>query len=271
MTDDLLAGYLRARRGQLRPADVGMPEGNARRRVTGLRREEVALLAGISADYYLRLEQGRGGIPSQEVLRSLARALRLDDAATGYLSSLGMPPAVEPPPSAAAGEQVPETVKNLVKILDLPAFVAGQYFDVLAANDGARKLSPELVPGSNRLRSFFLVEAEKDLYADWDTTAERFVAVVRETVGRGATRPDFLSLIDELSEQSAAFRELWNRHDVVSRDTEPAVLRHPVVGTLRLNLEQLNLAGVPGQYLVIYHPEVGSTDADRLTALLNAP
>jgi hypothetical protein len=78
-------------------------------------------------------------------------------------------------------------------------------------------------------------------------------------------------LIDELSEQSATFRDLWNRHDVVSRDTEPAVLRHPVAGTLRLNLEQLNLAGVPGQYLVIYHPMAGSPDADRLTALLNTP
>ncbi len=247
-----------------------MPEGNARRRVTGLRREEVALLAGISADYYLRLEQGRGGIPSQEVLRSLARALRLDDAATGYLTSLGMPAAVEPPPTVAA-EETPETVKNLLKILPLPAFVAGQYFDILAANDGARKLSPELVPGRNRLRSFFLVQAEKDLYSDWDTTARRFVAVVRDTIGRGATRPDFLSLISELSEQSPTFRELWNRHDVVNRDTEPALLRHPVVGPLRLNLEQLNLAGVPGQYLVIYHPTAGSPDADRLVELLNTP
>ncbi|GAA3630796.1 helix-turn-helix transcriptional regulator [Kineosporia mesophila] len=270
MTDDLLAGYLRARRGQLRPADVGLPEGNARRRVTGLRREEVALLAGISADYYLRLEQGRGGSPSQDVLRSLARALRLDEAATGYLTRLGLPQMVEPA-SADAGEQVPATVMNLVKLLELPAFVTGQHFDVLAANEGARKISPELVPGKNRLRSFFLVESEMSLYVDWQTTAERFVAVVRDTVGQGATRPDFLALIDDLSEQSETFRDLWNRHDVVTRDTEPAVLRHPVAGPLRLHLEQLDLTGVPGQSLVVYHPEAGSPDADRLASLLSAP
>jgi transcriptional regulator with XRE-family HTH domain len=266
MADDLLAGYLRARRGQLRPADVGLPEGGARRRVTGLRREEVALLAGISADYYLRLEQGRGGTPSLQVLRALARALRLDDAATAYLTSLATPAIGAP--AAATGEQVPAGVENLLRLLSLPAFVTGRNFDVLAANDSAAVISPELTAGKNRLRSFFLVDAEQKLYRDWATTARRFVAVVRDTVGRGAARPDFLALVADLSEHSPLFREMWDRYDVVTRDTELALLRHPVAGPLQLHLERLSIAGMPEQALVIYHPEAGSDDERRLTDLL---
>ncbi|WP_249998603.1 helix-turn-helix domain-containing protein [Actinoplanes sp. M2I2] len=268
MADDLLAGYLRARRARLRPGDVGLPGGAGRRRVTGLRREEVALLAGISADYYLRLEQGRGGTPSHQVLQALARALRLDDAATAYLTSLAAPAASEDTATPATGEHVPPSVENLVRLLPLPAFVTGRNFDVLTANRGASLISPELSTGKNRLRSFFLVGSEKDLYRDWPATAARFVAVVRDTVGRGAARPDFLELVAELSERSAVFRQLWDRHDVVTRDTELALLRHPVAGPLRLHLERLTIAGMPEQALVIYHPTAGSDDARRLADLL---
>ncbi|MET7878332.1 helix-turn-helix transcriptional regulator [Micromonospora profundi] len=270
MAEDLLAGYLRARRGQLRPGDVGLPEGTGRRRVAGLRREEVALLAGISADYYLRLEQGRGGTPSLQVIRSLARALRLDDAATAYLTSLATPVATDADPATQGRERVPSSVENLVRLLPLPAFVTGRNFDVLTANRSAFQISPELVTGKNRLRSFFLVDSERDLYRDWQKTARRFVAVVRDTVGRGAARPDFLALVAELSERSESFRQLWERHDVVTRDTELALLRHPVAGPLQLHLERLSVAGMPEQGLVIYHPTAGSEDARRLTRLLDS-
>jgi transcriptional regulator with XRE-family HTH domain len=263
VAEDLLAEYLRARRGQLRPADVGL-RGGGQRRVPGLRREEVALLAGISADYYLRLEQGRGGQPSEQVLRALARALQLDGAATDYLLGLTAP-------RAAAGdieEPVPASVLNLLGVLALPAFVTGRTFDVLAANDAARAISPELTPGRNRLRSVFLVDAERALYRDWEGTAQRFVAVVRDVVGRGAADPAFLALVDELSTRSPEFRDLWARHDVVARDPDMATLRHPVAGDLRLHLERLDITGVPGQSLIVYHPEQGSADAERLAALL---
>ncbi|MFG1604812.1 helix-turn-helix transcriptional regulator [Actinoplanes sp. NPDC049265] len=265
MTDDLLANYLRARRSQLRPGDVGLPGAGGRRRVSGLRREEVALLAGISADYYLRLEQGRGGTPSPQVVRALARALRLDEAATTYLTSLTAPSA---PAAGATGEQVPASVENLVWLLPWPAFVTGRNFDILTANPSAALLSPELTVGRNRLRSFFLVESERSLYRDWEATAQRFVAVVRDIVGRGASRPDFLALVGELTERSATFRDLWGRHEVVARDTELALLDHPVAGHLRLNLERLIVMGRPDQGLVIYHPTIGSQDADRLAGLL---
>jgi transcriptional regulator with XRE-family HTH domain len=264
--DDLLGDYLRARRGLLRPADVGLPE-RGQRRVPGLRREEVALLAGISADYYLRLEQGRGGQPSEQVLRSLARALRLDEAGTDYLLGLIAPqPAVAPP---AAAERVPSSVLNLLDVVDLPGFVTGRNFDVLASNAAARAISPELAPGRNRLRSVFLVDAERSLYRDWDATTQRFVAVVREAVGRGATDPDFATLVDELATRSSRFRDLWARHDVVARDTEVATFRHPLAGELQLHLERLDIPGVTGQSLILYHPQAGSRDAARLAALLH--
>ena len=168
-------------------------------------------------------------------------------------------------------ERVPSSVENLVRLLPLPAFVTGRNFDVLTANRNAFRISPELVTGKNRLRSFFLVDSERDLYRDWQTTARRFVAVVRDTVGRGAARPDFLALVDELSERSQSFRQLWERHDVVTRDTELALLQHPVAGPLQLHLERLSVVGMPEQGLVIYHPTAGSEDARRLTRLLDSP
>lgn len=263
MPDDLLGAYLRARRARLRPADVGLAE-HGQRRVPGLRREEVALLAGISADYYLRLEQGRGGQPSEQVLRSLARALLLDDDATDYLLGL-----IAPHPAApVTAERVPASVLNLLDVIDLPAFVTGRNFDVLASNTAARAISPQLVPGRNRLRSLFLDDDERALYRDWDATTQRFVAVVRDAVGRGATDPDFMTLVEELSPRSSRFRELWARHDVVARDAEVATFSHPVAGDLQLHLERLDISGVAGQSLVIYHPQARSQDDARLSALL---
>lgn len=263
MASDLLGDYLRARRGLLRPAEVGLVE-QGQRRVSGLRREEVALLAGISADYYLRLEQGRGGHPSDQVLRSLAQALHLDASATDYLLRLATPQQM-----AEGAERVPDSIHNLLGLLAWPGYVTGRNFDVLAANDAAEKLSPQLRPGRNRLRSLFLDEAERELYADWRATAQRFVAVVRDVVGERATYPAFQALVDELTSRSAEFEEMWARHDVVARDSELALMHHPVVGELQLHLERLDLAGVAGQSLVVYHPERGTPDAARLASLLH--
>jgi hypothetical protein len=150
----------------------------------------------------------------------------------------------------------------------LPAFVTGRNFDVLASNAAARAISPELTPGRNRLRSLFLDDDERALYRDWDATTQRFVAVVRDAVGRGATDPDFMTLVEELSARSPRFRELCARHDVVARDTEVATFHHPVAGDLQLHLERLGITGVAGQSLVVYHPEAESPDAARLSALL---
>lgn len=264
MPESLLGEYLRACRARVSAADVGLPDYGPRR-VPGLRREEVALLAGISPDYYLRLEQGRVTHPSQQVARSIARVLRLDSAATDYLLGLIAP---APPGRLPREEHVPKSVINLLRVLPLPAFVTGQTFDVLASNPAARAVSPELAPGHNRLRSVFLDEAERALYQDWEGTAQRFIAVVRDNVGRHAADPLFAEIVHELSERSEAFARLWARHDVRARDTEPALLCHPVAGEMRLYLERLDVPGVSGESVVIYHADPGSVDAARLAALV---
>ena len=264
MADGLLGDFLRTRRGRLRPVDVGLPQ-HGQRRVPGLRREEVALLAGVSVDYYLRLEQGRGGQPSEQVLRSLARALQLDDADADYLLGLIAPQRAAPSP--AATEQVPRTVRKLLDAIDLPAGVFGRSFDVLATNAAAQALDPELVPGRNRLRSLFLVESERALYGDSEATAARYVAMVRDAVRRNATDPAFVALVEELTTLSPLFRELWAQHDVAG-DTDHFTLHHPVVGDLRLHLERFDIPGGGGQSLFIGHP-ADPAAAARLGRLLD--
>lgn len=224
-------------------------------------------MAGVSVDYYLRLEQGRGGQPSEQLLRALADVLQLDQGATNYLLSFIAPQPLPRVPDSI--EQVPGRIQNLLDIIGLPAFVTGQTFDVLASNNAARAISPELVPGRNRLRSVFLDDRERALYRDWPATTERFVAIVRETLGQAAADPDVARLVDELNVRSPRFNELWLRHDIAVRDTEAAVLQHPVVGELRLHLERLNVPGVIGQSLIVYHAEAGSNDATRLDTLLS--
>jgi transcriptional regulator with XRE-family HTH domain len=170
--DNMLGSYLRARRELVQPDSVGLAV-NRVRRVAGLRREEVAMLAGISSDYYLRLEQGRDRHPSIQVLEALARVLRLDQAATDHLLGLASP-RPRHRQRHPRRETVPIGIQQLLDVLGLPAFVEGRYFDVLAANSLARSLSPNLQVGQNRLRAVFLDPAEKALYPDWDhATADR--------------------------------------------------------------------------------------------------
>lgn len=201
MSDEfnLLGDYVRARRELVTPEQAGIPSVGVRR-VSGLRREEVAMLAGISADYYLRLEQGRDRNPSAQVLESLARVLQLDDDATAYLLRLG----VGKPRRRrrrSRKETVPPGVAKLVVTLPLPAYMEGRYFDVLAANALATALSPRLVAGGNRLRDVFLDPAEQALYPDWEDAAQGMVAGFRESVGTDTDDPRFIELVGELSRQ----------------------------------------------------------------------
>jgi transcriptional regulator with XRE-family HTH domain len=262
-----LGDYLRARRELVSPGQAGLPVLGLRR-VPGLRREEVAMLAGISADYYLRLEQGRDRNPSVQVLESLARVLHLDDDATAYLLGLG---AEKPRRSRRRPrrESVPTGIAKLVAVLPLPAFVEGRYFDVLAANALATALSPRLVVGGNRLRDVFLDPAERELYRDWDEDTERLVAGFRESAGTDTDDPRLIELVGEVSRASPRFRELWGRHDVRAREGAPMRMDHPQVGDLRLNREKLGIGGSAGLMLVVYHPDAGTDAADKL-ALLGA-
>ncbi|MET7853256.1 helix-turn-helix transcriptional regulator [Streptomyces avermitilis] len=270
MTDEpnLLGEYVRARRELVTPEQVGIPVLGVRR-VPGLRREEVAMLAGISADYYLRLEQGRDRNPSVQVLESLARVLRLDDAATAHLLRLGAdkPRRRRRRPRR---ETVPPGIAKLVDTLPLPALVEGRYFDVLAANALATALSPRLAVGVNRLRDVFLDPADQALYPDWENATVGLVAGFRESVGTDTDDPRFIELVGELSLASPRFRQLWARHDVEACEGAAKHIDHPQVGGLQLNRERLGIGGAAGQTLVIYHPDPGTDSADKLALLASA-
>ncbi|GAA3465560.1 helix-turn-helix domain-containing protein [Nonomuraea roseola] len=267
MSDEanLLGDYVRARRELVTPEQAGIPSVGVRR-VPGLRREEVAMLAGISADYYLRLEQGRDRNPSAQVLESLARVLQLDDDATAYLLRLGAgkPRRRRRRPRK---ETVPPGVAKLVVTLPLPAYVEGRYFDVLAANALATALSPRLVAGGNRLRDVFLDPAEQALYPDWEDAAQGMVAGFRESVGTDTDDPRFIELVGELSLASPRFSRLWARHDVNTCEGAPKHIGHPQVGGLWLNRERLGVSGATGQTLVVLHPDPGTDSADKLALL----
>lgn len=267
-----LGEFLRARRDLVTPEQAGL-QVHGTRRVPGLRREEVAMLAGISVDYYLRLEQGRDSSPSLSVLESLARVLRLDDDTTAYLLSLG-----EPRPRrrrrTPRRESVPAGITMLVATLPLPAFVEGRYFDVLAANLAATALSPRLAVGGNRLRDVFLDPEERALYPDWESATERLVAGFRQSVGTDTEDQRFIDLVGELSLASPRFRTLWARHDVRTREGAEMRLEHPQLGALRLRREKLAISGTTGQMLVVYHADPTSPGADKLRllgSLVHAP
>jgi transcriptional regulator with XRE-family HTH domain len=262
--DNALGEYLRARRELVRPEHVGLPAGGVRR-VAGLRREEVAMLAGISSDYYLRLEQGRDRNPSVQVLESLARVLQLDEAATDYLLRVAAPrPKKRRRPHK---ETVPPSIRQLLDVIRLPAFVEGRYLDVLAANDLATALSPSLRVGQNRLMSMFLEPAAKAFYLDWEKSIATFVASFRQLVGADTDDPRFVEMVGELSLSSEHFRRLWARSDIYPRIEAPTRMRHPQVGDMTLSREKLDIVGVTGQRLVIYHAEAGTDSAEKLALL----
>ncbi|MFD7025639.1 helix-turn-helix domain-containing protein [Promicromonospora sukumoe] len=259
-----LSEYLRARRELVRPADVGLPEGGVRR-VAGLRREEVALLAGISADYYLRLEQGRDRNPSAQVLESIARVLLLDEAATRHLLGLAAPaPRRRRRPRR---EVVPEGTLRLLERVGIPGYIEGRYFDVLAVNPLAEALSPTLRVGRNRLRDLFLDPAEQALHPDWPAVAPQIVARFREAVGTDTDDERPARLVGELSLASERFRTLWARHDVNLGRPHVTHMLHPQVGELELDMEKLSIAGTDRQMVVLLHADPGSPSGERLALL----
>lgn len=262
MKANALGEYLRARRQQVRPQDVGLIPG-ARRRVEGLRREELAMLAGISAEYYLRLEVGRDTNPSPQVVDALARALRLDIKATRHLHELASPCSR---PQSSDADVVAETLDELIDQFPMPAIVANRYQDVLAANPIARALSPGFAPGQNFLRWRLLDPAARELYVDWDEVTDVAVSGLRESAGNCPDDPRMRAFIAELSSVSARFRELWDRASVGYRFGLQH-LRHPRVGDLYLYRNQLNVPLPGGQHVLIYRAEAGSDSARALAEL----
>ncbi|THG34309.1 helix-turn-helix transcriptional regulator [Glaciibacter flavus] len=260
---NVLGEYLRARRELITPEQVGIPVLGTRR-VPGLRREEVAMLSGISAEYYVRLEQGRDRRPSAQILEAIARVLQLED--DRYLLSLA-----EHRPSRQRRkprrEILPTSTARFIDELPFPAFAEGRHLDVLAANPLAAAVSPRLAKGGNRLRDVFLDEAEQDLFEDWERAAAALLAGFRRTVGSSVDDPRVVELIGELSLVSPTFRQLWARHDIAERTGASVTLDHPVVGRLRLDREKLAVSGTDGIMVVVYHAQPGTESAERLALL----
>ncbi|KIH96579.1 XRE family transcriptional regulator [Streptomonospora alba] len=263
-----LGAYLRARRELVTPEQAGIPNVGVRR-APGLRREEVAMLAGISADYYLRLERGRDRNPSVQVLKAIARALHLDDDHFAHLLTL-VSEASRQRRRRPRKETVPPGALKLLDSLVQPAFIEGRYFDILASNSLARALDPRLVVGGNQLRDMFLEPGQQRLYPEWENVTECFIANLRQSVGNDIEDPRFADLVGELSLASPLFRRLWARHEVRGQRGTPIRLDHPQIGELTLNRERLSVGGAEDLKLVVYHPDPGSDDADKLALLASA-
>jgi transcriptional regulator with XRE-family HTH domain len=261
-----LGEYLRARRALVRPEDAGLTTVG-RRRVPGLRRAELATLAGISSEYYLRLEQGHDQHPSPQVIDAVARALQLDEDATAYLHVLAQPEAAAR--RRAQVEHAPPSIEQLIAAWPgTPAFVQNRHLDVLAVNALASALSPVFSPGVNLVRATFLdPRARRLLSGDQDGAEARAVARLRALAGPDAGDPRLVELVGELSARSDRFRRLWARHDVEVAAFPARTFSHPLVGSLELQAEWLAVTGAEGQFLVVYHAAPGSPSEQALTRL----
>jgi transcriptional regulator with XRE-family HTH domain len=261
-----LAEFLRERRRALVPADVGLPRG-ARRRIDGLRREEVALLAGVSVSWYTWLEQGRPINPSLDVLEALARALRLDGVERDHLIALAGHPRHRP--MSAGAEDVPPGIADLLRVLEpCPAYVLGSRWDILAWNDAQALLSPRFVTlPEGRRNLVWAVFAEPEiieLLGDWEAEARRVLSQFRAETTPYRDDPGLLELVEALRAHSEAFAAWWPRHDVGGFEERIRTFQHPVAGTLRFRHEQLVAAADPDLRIVVHLPLEGDDSAQRL-------
>ncbi|MQY04212.1 helix-turn-helix transcriptional regulator [Actinomadura macrotermitis] len=262
-----LGEFLRARRARIDPTDAGLPV-HGRRRVAGLRREEVAMLAGVSVDYYIRLEQGRVSNVSDSVLEAVGRALRLD--ATGRLHLRNL---LRLPPAQAERTGVRPGLTTLLEMAaQVPAFILGRRMDVLAANplsDAVNGLGDVPIGHRNMARLTFLDPRARTFYRDWDTVAAETVAYLRLDAGRHPGDPLTGELVRELS-AVPEFRRLWDEHTVREKTYGRKLLRHPVVGDLDVGYETLTPPGDPDTTLVMYTAPAGSETARKLAELARA-
>jgi len=266
--ENLVGEYLRARRELVPPQDVGLHDLSSRRRVRGLRREEVALLAGVSTDYYVRLERGRDQHPSPQVIDALARALQLDDDAAAHLHRLAAAPPGRRRRKAVRPEKVPAGIVQLIGSWgQTPAYVCGRYMDVLAVNPLAAGLMPWYVKGENLVRAAFLDQRVRDMYGDWEHVTESTVAGLRALVGPDVDDPRLNELVGELSVRSERFRRLWARHDARPKRSGTTRIDHPLVGPVELSYERFPIPGTDRQTLGIYHAAPASASAQALALL----
>ncbi|NYJ08057.1 helix-turn-helix domain-containing protein [Petropleomorpha daqingensis] len=262
--------FLKARRTELRPEQLGFPaSSDPRRRTPGLRREEVAALARISADYYARIEQGRRTAPLS-TLDAIARVLRLDDASRDYLCELSGKAASQPR-QRRAQKAAPHLVRVLHTLTDIPALVLGRRMDVLAWNSVAAALFVDFASVPERQRNYvrivFTHPAMRTLYRAWASSAQLCVAQLHMEAARDPQDPQLAALVGELSLLDADFRRWWSAHRVAVRSHGTKELDHPAVGELTLDWDTLAWAEDPDQQLIIWTAEPGSVSEERLRTL----
>ena len=259
-----LGEYLKSRRAALGPAEVGLTSSGVRR-VPGLRREEVALLAGVSVDYYGRLEQGRERSPSVQVLEALAATLRLDDDGRSHLFRLaGLAPRT---PSNATPDRVdPGLLRLMAAWPDNPALVYNRAYDILAANPLATALFGELGAVGNLMLLVFTDPRARDFYADWHAVATDSVAGFRMAYGAAPDDPRARAVLGELLGVDE-FTTLWDRREARRKCLASKTFRHSEVGTLTLTMQTFDVRSAPGQELVVYDAEPGTPSADALKLL----
>jgi transcriptional regulator with XRE-family HTH domain len=272
-----LGEFLRSRRSALSPEDLGMASFGGRRRVAGLRREELAQLAGVSVDYYTRLEQGRGRNVSESVLDAIATALRLTEAERTHLRDLARP-------ARSRRRSKPQRIRPQVQqILDslqgIPATVLGRRMDILGWNDLASALMTDFAKLAPRDRNMLRIvfgdnQESRDLYPDWSSIGRDTVGYLRQDAARYPDDPELLELIGELSLHSADFRRWWAAHPVHSKTHGQKRFDHPLVGEMTLSYDCFSPTADPDQVLITYTAEPGSASAlalSRLAAVSSAP
>lgn len=266
---DDLSEFLKSRRARLTPADVGLPASVNGRRVAGLRREELASLAGVSPDYYARLEQGRATNVSDQVLDAVAGALRLDELERRHLNTL-----VKPSRRREAGvPRVRPALRAMIAALDpTPAVLHGPRLDVLAINRAGRLLIHDFdavpVPERNMVRWLFTDPTARRVYPDWLDIAAQLVAILRLNAGANGADTQLTELVADLSATSATFAKLWADQKLFQHTHGPKRFHHDAVGTFTLNYETVHLPADPGLSLILYSADAGSPSEAKLTALL---
>ncbi|MFI6656385.1 helix-turn-helix transcriptional regulator [Streptomyces sp. NPDC050523] len=272
-TESDIREFLASHRAKITPQQAGLPAYGGHRRVPGLRREEVALLAGVSIDYYVRLERGHLAGASEDVLDALARALQLDDAERAHLHGLAR--AAERPARRATrprGSPPDSVLRVLASMSDSPAFIRNGRLDILATNRLGRALFAPLFPGRstetvNIARFQFLDPNGRDFFAAWQESVHTTVSLLRTEAGRVPRDGGLTRLIGELITRSEEFRTAWAEHDVRPHHTGRMSFRHPAVGMLTLDPEATELPDQPGLTLVAYSAAPGTPDHDTLRLL----
>lgn len=272
-TDEEIREFLTSRRARLTPERAGLPVYGRTRRVQGLRREEVALLAGISVEYYTRLERGNAQGVSDDVLEAVSRALQLDEAEHAHLLDLARTAnSQRPPRRSTTPVRVRPSVRRVIDAMsDIPAFVANGRLDILYANPMAEALyslqHSDPARPVNSGRFLFLDPRARTFYADWEGAVRDVVAALRGEAGRNPYDRALSELIGLLSTRSEEFRVQWARHDVRFHRSGMKRFHHPLVGDLTLTYESMDLPADPGLHVVTYSAEPGTPSAERLAEL----